>query len=351
MTAVDSALSATIGNIIIGGFDGLKVSREFEDLLRAGRVGGAILFRRNIDSIEQVADLVRSLREIRPDVWMAIDQEGGRVQRLGLPFPQLPPMRAIGTKTQSEHAAKTLAHGLKLLGFDQDYAPVLDVDTNPANPIIGDRSFSSDATRVAALACSFIEAMQGAGIAACGKHFPGHGDTSQDSHLELPRLDHDLDRLNQVELVPFRAACKVGLASLMTAHVLFAPLDEDHPATLSEHFIEPILRKAMAYDGVVVSDDLEMKAVADNYGIEDSVVRALNAGCDQILICSDTTLQAQAFETIVNALENGKISVARIQEAGRRIQTMKDRFQVKASSPSAQVSSSISEQLSKLNFA
>jgi beta-N-acetylhexosaminidase len=327
MTTLDPAVKEALGNIIIGGFEKETIDDRFEQLLRKGMVGGAILFRRNINSIEQVADLVRSLREIRSDVWLAIDQEGGRVQRLGEPFPQLPPMRQIDTCEQASRVATLLAQGLNLLGFDQDYAPVLDVDTNPDNPVIGDRSFSSEADRVAELGCTFIQALQSAGIAACGKHFPGHGDTNTDSHLELPRLEHDLQRLQSVELVPFRAATQVGLASLMTAHVLFAPLDEEHPATLSRHFIEPILRREMAYDGVVVSDDLEMKAVADHYGIEEATVRALNAGCDQVLICSDTDLQAQAYEAIIHGLEKGTIKPERIHEAGRRIQIMKDRYQ------------------------
>ena len=327
MSNLESSLQEAVSNIIIGGFNGQTVPEDFRKLLADGMVGGAILFSRNIDSIQQVDTLVRSLRNIRSDVWMAIDQEGGRVQRLKAPFPQLPPMREISSLVEAQRAATVLAQGLNLLGFDQDYAPVLDVDTNPDNPVIGDRSFSSDATRVAELGCTFIQALQAGGIAACGKHFPGHGDTSTDSHLELPRLEHDLERLKNVELVPFRAATKAGLASLMTAHVLFAPLDAEHPATLSEHFIEPILRTEMAYDGVVVSDDLEMKAVADHYGIEDAVVRSLNAGCDQILICSDTVRQAQAYEAIIHALEKGTIKKERIQEAGRRVQAMKDRYQ------------------------
>lgn len=352
MSRVDAALRAKIGNIIIGGFDGLKLCQNFEALLAGGRVGGAILFRRNIESIEQVTDLVRTLRQIRPDVWMAIDQEGGRVQRLGPPFPQLPPMRAVKTEAQARLAAQVLARGLRLLGFNQDYAPVLDVDTNPDNPIIGDRAFSSDANQVAALGCAFIEALQSEGIAACGKHFPGHGDTSQDSHLELPRLDHDLDRLRAIELLPFRAACKAGLASLMTAHVLFEPFDQEHPATLSAHFIEPILRREMGYEGVVVSDDLEMKAVADHYGIEDAVVRALRAGCDQILICSDTNRQAQAYEAIIHALEKKTLSHARIHQALNRIEKMKDQYMAKTiSGPDQSTNFAVIEsKLAELNY-
>ena len=324
---MDKDLKDALGNIIIGGFAGTTVPDDFKTLLENQQVGGAILFSRNIESVDQVANLIQNLKYLRSDIWMAVDQEGGRVQRLKDPFPQLPPMRALGSEQEAQKAAVLLAHGLSWLGFHQDYAPVLDVDTNPDNPVIGDRSFSSDASEVARLGCAFIRALQSAGIAACGKHFPGHGDTNQDSHLELPRLDHDLDRLRSVELIPFAAAAKVGLASLMTAHVLFEPLDSEHPATLSEQFIEPILRKEMGYDGVVVSDDLEMKAVADHYGIEDAVVRSLQAGCDQVLICSDTERQAKAYDALVYAVESGVLAKERVLQAGQRIDRMKKRYQ------------------------
>ena len=324
---MEQDLKDALGNIIIGGFAGTTCSDDFKALLENKQVGGAILFARNIESVDQVANLIQELKNIRPDIWMAVDQEGGRVERLKDPFPELPPMRALNSEEEARKAATLLAHGLSWLGFHQDYAPVLDVDTNPDNPIIGDRSFSSEASEVARLGCAFIKALQSAGIAACGKHFPGHGDTSQDSHLELPRLNHDLQRLRDVELVPFAAAAKAGLASLMTAHVLFEPLDSEHPATLSEHFIEPILRQEMNYQGVVVSDDLEMNAVADHYGIEDAVVRSLQAGCDQVLICSDTERQAKAYEALIHAVESGTLPKERVLEAGQRIDHMKQRYQ------------------------
>lgn len=236
-----------------------------------------------------------------------------------------------------ERSAELLARSLRVLGFTQDYAPVLDVDTNPDNPVIGDRSFSRDPHVVAELGARFIRTMQAHGIAACGKHFPGHGDTNQDSHFELPRLEHDLARLEAVELVPFRAAVEAEVASIMTAHVLFPALDPDHPATLSEKIVTPLLRDRLGYRGVIVSDDLEMKAVADHYGIEDSVVRAVRAGCDQLLICHTHELQVRAKEALIHAVEDGRLERSRLLEASGRVLEMKRKYPARMVAPGTDV--------------
>jgi beta-N-acetylhexosaminidase len=328
---VDQEVRQTAGEIILGGFPEARVSPEYAELLRSGRVGGAVLFRHNLTSCEQAAELAQSLKALRPDAWLAIDQEGGRVQRLGPPFPQLPPMRQLGERSDAvshiRRAGRVLSQGLAMLGLHQNYAPVLDVDTNPANPAIGDRAFSSDPQRVADFGVTLIQALQMGGIAACGKHFPGHGDTHTDSHLELPRLDHDVDRLRRVELAPFVAAIRAGVASIMTTHVCYTTLDAVHPTTWSEAVIEPLLRRELGYDGVVVTDDMEMLAIMDHYGIEEAVVRALRAGCDQILICHRVELQAAAYEAIVRAVETGELSRARLLQAATRIRRMKQRYQ------------------------
>ncbi len=328
-----SELESAAGRIIIGGFDGLTVPEETRHLLESGGLGGIILFTRNLGTLEETGALVRELHSYSRSepLWMTVDQEGGRVQRLRAPFPEFPPMRVLAQAEGGrlvEQAAAELARALRLLGFTQDYAPVLDVDTNPANPVIGDRSFSRDPEVVAELGARFIRAMQAHGVAACGKHFPGHGDTSQDSHHVLPRLDHDLERLLAVELVPFRAAVEAEVASIMTAHVLFPALDAEHPATLSEKIIAPLLRDRLGYRGVIVSDDLEMKAVADHYGIEDSVVRAVRSGCDQLLICHTHELQVRAKEALVHAVEDGTLPRSRLLEASARVLEMKHRYGV-----------------------
>lgn len=330
MTSIDVRQAA--GQILVGGFSGTTVAAPFADLVTRGLVGGAILFSRNLVDLGQTRSLVDALASLpAPDdpLLLAVDQEGGRVQRLRAPFPELPPMRAFGTarrKTLALRAGSLLGKSLRALGFHQDYAPVLDVDSNPDNPVIGDRAFSRDPNAVARLGAAFIDGLQTEGIAACGKHFPGHGDTDEDSHLELPRLSHGRERLDAVELVPFRAAVRVEVAAIMTAHILFPALDPDVPATLSEKVLEPLLRHELGFHGVIVSDDLEMKAVADHYGIEDSAVRAVRAGCDQLLICHQPELVARAHAALVAAVERGDLAKSRLFEAADRVRALKARY-------------------------
>ncbi|HET8732938.1 MAG TPA: beta-N-acetylhexosaminidase, partial [Anaeromyxobacteraceae bacterium] len=238
MPAMPSRLDAECAGLLCVGFDGTTPSPEVLELVRRG-VGGVILFARNVESAEQVAELTASLKRAagRP-LLVSVDQEGGRVARLRARhgFTELPPMRALG-ETGDEGLAfevgALLGSELRAVGIDQDYAPVVDVDTNPANPVIGDRSLSRDPERVGRLGAALARGLQSAGVAACAKHFPGHGDTSQDSHVALPRLAHSLERLEAVELPPFRALARAGVASVMTAHVVFEALDPKRPATLS----------------------------------------------------------------------------------------------------------------------
>ena len=331
MTSFTQKLSDAAGQVLVGGFDGPEIPNDFETLVREGRVGGAILFSRNFSDVDQCRDLVRALRNVPSPtpLVVSVDQEGGRVQRLRRPFPELPPFRSFGDagrKPAAWSAGALIAKALRTLGFHQDFAPVLDVDSNPKNPIIGDRSAGREPALVARLGAAFIDGMQDHGIAACGKHFPGHGDTDLDSHLALPRLPHDRERLEAIELVPFRAAARVGVASIMTAHIVFSALDDQHPATLSSHVLLPLLRKEIGFEGVIVSDDLEMKAIADHYGIEDSAVMAVAAGCDQLLICHQPSLVAQAHEALIKAVESGRLPSERLFDAAARVQGLKDRY-------------------------
>jgi len=327
----DAQVHHDAGQVLMGGFEGLDPDPDFVRLVNNGRVGGAILFRRNIDSPHQAQDLLSRMASLpSPRALMfSVDQEGGRVERLKAPFPELPTMRSfgeVGRKTLTRRIGALLARTLRAVGFHQDFAPVLDVDSNPANPVIGDRAFSNDPNIVARLGAAFIDGLQSEGIAACAKHFPGHGDTHVDSHLALPRLDHDIERLRAVELVPFRAAVAIDVASIMTAHILFAAFDDEHPATLSDKVMGPLVRDEVGYRGVVVSDDLEMKAIADHYGIGDAAVRSLKAGCDQILICRHPDLLAEAHEAIVKAVEAGQLSKHRLREAAERVEQLKRHY-------------------------
>ena len=232
-----------------------------------------------------------------------------------------------GDTRLAERFARALAAELKAVGITLDYAPVLDIHTNPDNPVIGDRALAEKAEDVARLGAAIIRTLQAEGIAACGKHFPGHGDTSSDSHLELPLVEHPPDRLRRVEFVPFRAAVDAGVATIMTAHVLVPSLDDKRPATLSRRIVQEILREEMNYSGVILSDDLEMKAVAAEYEVPSAAVLAVQAGCDGVLICSgDHDTQAAALEAIVHAVETERLPMSRIDDALRRLRRAKERF-------------------------
>jgi len=313
------------GQLLFAGFDGLELPEDLARLIAAGRVGGVVLFARNVGDPDQVRTLNAALHACAPEdapLLISIDQEGGRIQRLRDPWTQWPPMQRLGEADDPEltaAVARALAVELSDLGIGLDFAPCVDVDTNPANPIIGDRSFGREATRVAAHAAHFIRAMQDAGVASCAKHFPGHGDTACDSHLELPRLDHDLTRLRAVELPPFASAIEAEVATIMTAHVLFPALDAKRPATLSPD-VMAILREELGYDGVVFSDDLEMKAIADHYSPKAMVDGCLEAGVDSLLVCKDPGLREEVLRGLERAPD------ARLENPLRRMIDLKRRF-------------------------
>lgn len=316
-------LRATAGQVLIAGFGAGAVPDSLRSAAAAGELGGFILFKRNVGSLGETAQLTQDLRGLCPvdlPPWIAVDQEGGRVARLGRPLLRLPPMRQLGARDDvafTQHAAQVLGAQLALLGFNTDFAPVLDIDTNPDNPVIGDRSFGTDPARVTRHGLAFAAGLQAAGVIACGKHFPGHGDTDLDSHLALPRLSHDRARLDAVELFPF-AAAKNAIDAIMTAHVVFDAIDPSLPATLCRAAITGILREQLGYTGVIVSDDLEMKAVADHYGVGDAACRAIDAGCDAVLICSKPELCVEAHEALVARAEANSEFARRLEQAAQR---------------------------------
>ena len=320
-------LRQACARLLLVGFPGREVDRDVGGLIEAG-VLGTILFGRNVGTAAETAQLLRALklRAARPFP-VALDQEGGRVARLrGTPYTALPPMRSIGQRADAELAGRVgrlLAFELRATGFDWDFAPVLDVDSNPANPVIGDRSFGSDPVEVARLGVALAEGMERGGVASCGKHFPGHGDTLQDSHLTLPVLEHGLERLEAVELVPFDAYSRAGLASVMTAHVRFPALGEDVAATLSRRSITGLLRERLGFQGVVVSDDLEMKAIADPAA---AAVEAVRAGVDVLLVCHHAAVQHRVLEALMGAARSGHLPEERLRDAHARIDVLLQRF-------------------------
>jgi beta-N-acetylhexosaminidase len=311
------------------GFYGKTITDDLSRLVARG-VGGVIFFSRNVGQPAEVVDATGSIKRVagRP-LFIALDQEGGQVSRLRQGFSEVPPMRAVGATGSAALAREVgalIGREVRAVGFDMNYAPVLDVDTNPQNPIIAARSFGRTPELVSEMGVALAAGLESVGVAACGKHFPGHGDTSQDSHLELPRLPHSLERLEQVELKPFAAAVKAGIPSMMTAHVIFEPLDAVYPATMSRAVLHGLLREKMGYDGLIVTDDIEMRAIADHYGVEDTVVRGLNAGVDHFLCCHTAEIAHQAIEHVIRAVESGKVSRETLASANRRIETFTQRY-------------------------
>ena len=316
-------LDRACAGLLCVGFEGTTPSKEVLELVRRG-VYGVILFGRNVEDPRQMAELSAALKRAagRP-LLVSIDQEGGRVARLRgrHGFTELPPMRALGA-TGDERLAREvgalLGRELRAVGVDQDYAPVVDVDTNPANPVIGDRSFGSDPDVVARMGTALALGLQSEGVAACAKHFPGHGDTRQDSHHDLPRIEHPLERLERVELAPFRALARAGVASIMTAHVVFDALDPSRPATLSRPVMR-LLRDHCRFDGAAISDDLEMSAVSRFFTLEEGVAGAIAAGVDGLLVCHTPNIQHEAIDILRRAVERGHLPGARLREASARV--------------------------------
>jgi beta-N-acetylhexosaminidase len=336
---VPSSIRHQIGQLLIGSLPGTTIPPEMRSLAREFQLGGVTLFKRNIEAPEQVAELSHDLQSLSSELppWIAVDQEGGRVARLHAPFTEWPPMATLGRSGDEKLAyrfAAALAAELKAVGISLDYAPVLDIHTNPKNPVIGDRALGEDADTVARLGAAIVRGLQENGIAACGKHFPGHGDTSADSHLALPLVEHPPDRIRRVECVPFREAIRNDVAFMMTAHILVPSLDENNPATLSPAIVRGLLREELGFGGVILSDDLEMKAIADTYSVPDAAIQAIAAGCDGVLVCrhlssdrsQDMEVQAAVLEALIHAVEDGRIPFKRVEDALSRSRKAKERF-------------------------
>jgi beta-N-acetylhexosaminidase len=317
-------VTARGGELLLFGFEGKTAPAALLERIAAGRAMGVILFARNLGTADEIAALTRALHEATPagapPIVVSVDQEGGRVQRIKAPltvWPAMARVAAVGDLAYTEAVGRAMALEVAALGFNVDYAPVLDVHTNPANPIIGDRAFGSDARAAAAQALAFWRGLESAGVRGCGKHFPGHGDTATDSHLELPRVDADEARLRAVELVPFAAAAEARVPMFMTAHVVYPAIDAE-PATMSKRWLGDIARGELGFGGVIVSDDLDMKAVHERWSTREIVRRSLAAGCDCFLACRDPEVQRESEESLDFAAHDPELA-ARVTESAARV--------------------------------
>ncbi len=328
-----------VGQLMIIGFDGTAVDAELRDMITDYHVGGVILFARNVQSPEQVARLTNELQTIALEsghfgLFIAIDQEGGRVARLreDTGFTEFPSAMALAATSDPENArrmAAAMAVEMRAVGINVDFAPDLDVNNNPANPVIGTRSFSSDPARVAEYGIAFAQGLQENDVLAFGKHFPGHGDSAVDSHIELPLIPHDRTRLNEIELVPFRGAIQAGFAGIMSAHVTFPAIDPHPgmPATLSRSVLTSLLRDALGFKGIIATDSLEMGALAVNgYPPPVSAPLAFAAGADILLFNRDHAMHREAFTNLLRAIEDGKVSQEQLDASVLRILEAKQKF-------------------------
>lgn len=325
-------LERAAGQLLFVGFDGLEPPPALLSRIAAGEVGGVILFARNLREPRQVAELTRALSAAAPadaPLLVGIDQEGGRVQRLRAPLAVWPPMRALAARGDLEltrAVGQAIGCDLALLGFNVDFAPVLDVVESDENSVIGDRAFGASPEAVCAQALAFARGLREGGVLPCGKHFPGHGGPVADSHLTLPVDRREVSELNAIDLPPFLAAIDAGFPLLMSAHVLYPALDPERPATLSPRICGELLRVQLAFHGALVSDDLEMGAIANTLGPAEAALGALRAGVDLLLVCHLEERQLAAQEAIVRAARDSADDRGRLEQAARRVRVLKRRL-------------------------
>lgn len=323
------AAARTAGRLLVTGFDGPELSVRTREALRRGERAGCILFKRNLETAAQTRALTASIQAATSTTAViAIDEEGGRVSRLPPGEARLPPMRMLGAIGDADlvfDAGRAIGARLFELGFNLDFAPILDVDSNPANPVIGDRSFGANPERVAELAAAFARGLNAGSVLSCGKHFPGHGDTDKDSHFDLPIIRHDRARLDRVELAPFRIASAEKIDSIMSAHVVIEALEPGEPATFSKRAMTDLLRSELGFEGVLVSDDLEMRAVSARCHAGEAALRAIRAGCDLLLVCKSEDEADRAHAALTKEIASSTEFAARAEEAGARVDKLRAR--------------------------
>ncbi|MFG2129876.1 glycoside hydrolase family 3 N-terminal domain-containing protein [Streptomyces sp. NPDC048751] len=327
-----SALDEAAHRCLVAGFEGTTTVPDTLKRLIDRGLGGVILFTRNVRDARQVRELTDTLRALRPDLLVAIDNEGGGIGHLvGAGAPEVPGSWALGVVDDpalTARCADALAGHLASLGITASYAPVADVQQRPENPIVRTRSFGADPELVSRHLRAWIAATEARGVASCAKHFPGHGGTVTDSHHEAAVDPRPYDAL---DLAPFRAAIDAGVPMLMSAHVVFPALDPDRPATLSPSILGGLLRDEIGFDGVLVSDALEMRAIADRYGEAAGARLALGAGADQVIVAVPelaTTLACR--DAVLHALYAGELSAERVEEAAGRVRRLAERYAVRA---------------------
>lgn len=326
-------LDEKIGQIFIVGLDGYTVNDNTRKMIEDYHVGGFILFSDNVEDSNQLLTLINSLKSTNAKnkipLFISVDQEGGRVNRMPSELKKFPSNRIIGNVNNKEFSYKIgsiIAEEIGSFGFNMDFAPVLDINSNPKNPVIGDRSFGTDAEIVSNLGIQTMKGIQSGSVIPVVKHFPGHGDTAVDSHIGLPTVNKDLKQLKSFELVPFQEAIKNGADVVMIAHILLNKIDPQNPASLSETVITDILRNQLNFQGVVITDDITMGAVTKNLSIDSGAIKAVNAGSNIVLVCHGYDNEKTVINGIKQAVEDGIITKEKIDKSVYRILKLKQKY-------------------------
>ncbi|XEC92927.1 beta-N-acetylhexosaminidase [Paenibacillus tarimensis] len=329
------SLTEKIGQMIFAGISGTTLEPNTKLLINDYKVGGVIFYSENLSDPERTVRLVNQIKSENRNnplpLLLGIDQEGGRVSRLPGDLAAFPTNEKIGRINRSEFSYEIgalLGRAAAEFGFNLDFAPVLDVNSNPDNPVIGDRSFGSRPEVVSRLGIQTMKGIQSQHTISVIKHFPGHGDTAVDSHLELPKVDKSLEELDKLELIPFREAIESGADVVMIAHILLPKLDAEYPASMSKSIITNLLRNRLRYNGVVVTDDMTMKAITNHFEIGRASVESVKAGSDLILVAHDFQLITSAVQALEEAVEEGEITEERINESVSRIIQLKLNYEI-----------------------
>ncbi|MCB8818181.1 beta-N-acetylhexosaminidase [Desulfosporosinus shakirovi] len=329
------SLEEKVGQLVMVGINGYENDANSIQLIKNHHVGGFVLLKQNVKDTKQMLALINSLKDTntvnKMPLFLAIDEEGGRISRMPGEFMKIPASQRIGELNNSELSYQLggiLGDELKSFGLNMNFAPVLDVNSNPKNPVIGDRAFGNEPSLVKKLGIQTMKGLQSRQIISVVKHFPGHGDTSVDSHVGLPTVNHDIDRLNSLDLVPFEAAIENNVEAIMMAHILLPKIDPENPASFSRKIISDLLRKDLNFNGVVITDDITMGAVVNNYDIGEVAVESINAGSDIVLVCHDYLKEEAVIKAIQKAAENGNISMDRLDQSVYRILTLKLKYAV-----------------------
>lgn len=319
-----------VGQLLVAGIGGTEAGEDGLQAVQDYQVGGVILFGRNVESAEQLADLTGELKALNGDntpLFLCVDQEGGRVDRMPPEVDDLPSAYDyIAAGGDPLERGKVLAAQCAAFGFNLDFSTCLDIWSNPDNTVIGDRAYGSDPDTVTQAGLAVNEGLEQGGVIPVVKHFPGHGDTSTDSHVDLPVVDKGAEELKEFELIPFQEAIEAGTPCVMVAHILMTQIDPDLPASLSPKVVDGLLRQEMGYDGVVCTDDLTMGAISNTYGMGEAAVMAVEAGCDLLLVCHEADNLTAARDALLSAVETGRISMERLDASVYRILSLKQEY-------------------------